>query len=212
MSQTQLIKELASLVLGSYTSKKSRPKFRKLLGVPLMYEIEKSNELYSHYENKDVIIVSIHGANTIELNLTSIIGFLAPNIISIETERFCGKYVELLNVKDKKVFLVGHSLGNFMIASCSLKHGKSLTSIMFAPYVPSEKSKVGHHLGTNPKFKKLFYKQDFFANNLIKISNQLKNTLLFSNGNIIANIKHRKNHAIKLFNQDINKDFVKRIG
>ena len=99
-----------------------------------------------------------------------------------------------------------------MIASCSLKFNKSLTSVLFAPYVPSTRRPVSVHLGTNPKFKKVFFKQDFFANNLIKMGGRVKNALLFSNKNIIGNIKHRRNHAIKLFTQNINGDFVKRIG
>lgn len=210
MSQTPLLRDLANFVRGSYQSADKRPVARTLLGENLLYMRNKSNQLWSHYENEEVIIVSIHGANTLELNFSSIFAFLLPSQEQKITKDFCNKYNELIN-ETKKVFLIGHSLGNFMIASCSLRVNKSLPTVMFAPYVPNHLSAVNRHIGTNPKFKKIFYKQDFFAKNILRMGSQVKNVLLFSNKNVIFNVKTRAGHSISLFTGDINKDFKQKI-
>ena len=168
--------------------------------------------MYSHYENENLIIVSVHGVNSVEGLLIAVKTFLRASQEQIIADQFCNKYKELMNIKDKKVFLLGHSLGAFMIASCSLKFGKSFPSVLFAPYVPSPRTPISRHLGSNPKFKKIFFKQDPFPANLINMGKRVKNTLMFSNANPIFIARNKSNHAITLFITDINKDFKRRLG
>ncbi len=166
----------ARLLSITYNKKQSRPESINGLGINFIYDIEKSSDFYSHYESDNLIIVAAHGALTSEEIIQAVGKFLSPSQEQSVISAFCSKYRELKRER-KEITLVGHSLGSFAIAECSIRYG-TFKSFLFAPYNPTLFSAATNKMRSSVDMKKILYKEDYLANNLIKSPS--RNTLIFS--------------------------------
>lgn len=173
------LKFLADMSSISYQPIQDRPREVEHLESKLDYQLEKSTDMYAHYENEETIIVAIHGVNDTNLLVTAVVnGFLTPNQELGEVAVFCQKYTELAK-ETKKVFLVGHSLGAFSIVQCSRSQSVKLKSFLFSPYVPSSSGKYNFTIRNEPNFKKILFSNDWIANKIIDGEGQLRDTMIF---------------------------------
>lgn len=204
MTYPLLIKELGSVSAISYLSQGNRAESINISGIQLNMIQEKSSDLYVHYENDTNIIVAFHGVNSIELSLVAIRQFISQGAENINISMVCSKFQELMN-ESKGVVLIGHSLGAFMIASCSIRFNHSFTSIFYAPYVPKQSGVIVNSMGSNPNYLKVFYESDIFALNLLSNPN-LQSAIVLQNNGFIFSLVNQKGHASKLFSQDLSDD------
>lgn len=185
----------------SYKSKNKRKNKLNISSFEFEYNINKSSDLWAHYENESSIIVFIHGATAFEQQLTAISKFLKPSAESKVILEFCRKYDSLIQEK-KEIMLVGHSLGAWAIAECS-RGKKKIPSILFGPYMPQVDSNIVRNMKTTQVFHKIFFTNDFFANNLLKGSG-LVNAVVFSPSNII---QFFNSHMLATFTKPITAKF-----
>ena len=127
MSYSNNLREMAKLSEISYQTK--RPKTFKMLGETLTYNPKESTNIYAHYENESVVIVAAHGVNSVGLLNLAVGQFFSPKTELGETKNFCKKYEDLTKEK-RRVFLVGHSLGTYMILLCSANHTKKFNTFL----------------------------------------------------------------------------------
>lgn len=202
---TELLSFLADVIKITYNDKERRPNKLNVFNTELIYNLEKSCCMFSHYETEDFILVGVKGVSNL---FTLFIGFgqgLRRDKPTKYVERFCKKYEDLLR-EDKQVFLIGHSLGAYAITSCSMKYSKKIKSFLFAPYVPEMFGKVWNEY-QKPHLKKIFYRNDPIANKLYLRPSNLKNALIFKPKSMFMNT-----HKISTFQQSpsvLNQDFYK---
>jgi hypothetical protein len=204
MAYNQSLRELGKMAQISYLSPSNRAEIVFIKDGNINYIQEKSSDLYSHYEDERDIIVAFHGANSIELSLGAIRQFISQGAEDNNISMVCSKFQELMN-EEKPVTLVGHSLGAFMIASCSIRFNHSFNSVFYAPYVPKQSGVIVNNMGSNPKFIKVFYESDIFALNLLSNPN-LQSAIVLQNNGFIFSLVNKKGHASKLFSQDLSGD------
>jgi hypothetical protein len=72
MSYTNIHRDFARLVIITYKDEDKRPRTFTLDGEQFKYRNEKSSELWAWYENKDIILVGVHGADDLKLNSIAI--------------------------------------------------------------------------------------------------------------------------------------------
>ncbi len=169
------LKAMAKLSAISYQTK--RPKTVKVAGDTLNYNKEKSTGIYAHYENENIVIVSAHGVNSVSLLNLAVGQFFTVNTEQGEVKNFCKKYDELIK-EERKVYLIGHSLGTFMILSCSANYKKKINSFLFAPYIPRTTGKVIKE-ARQPHHKKIMFANDFVGVKLINGKIKPSNTIVF---------------------------------
>lgn len=211
---TPTIQEFGNLVKQSYLGVNERFREFTINGVSHNYVKEKSTDLWCWYENNDVILIGIHGADDIRLNILAIQQFINPEKIEPEIEMFCDTHKEL-SESDKGVFIAAHSLGTWILSSCELiNDNDNISAILFGPYAPVKEGRKIDIMASNPRFKKIFYDNDWFAKNLLK-NDKLQNTLIltprtipqtFLNGHSLVNFT---DNNIELLNMDIKK-FIPR--
>lgn len=196
---------LARVIFQSYNSPSSRKSKLTFDNTILTYKPEKSNNLYCHYENDDMILVGIHGADDIRLNITAIGVFLSENILLSAVRDICSKYDELIK-EDKPVFIAAHSLGAYSVVECSLRHSKKIKSFLYAPYTPRTFGRVHTEIRQATHFKKILYSNDWLARNMLQGKNPLRDTLVFQ-----PSIKNFINtHGISTYLKNpniVNRDF-----
>lgn len=190
---------LSKAIGEAYKSKDSRKKEISFDNFKLDYMKDKSNDLFAHYENEEMVLVAIHGASALEQQLAAISKFLSPFSQNKVINSFCKKYDELVK-EDKKVFLTGHSLGAFAIAECS-RGKKKFPTVMFAPYVPHPIGKIKDTIKSEKLFQKVFFTNDKFANNLILSLGKLNNAIVFKPNTVLQTFN---SHALFTFTKPIH--------
>ena len=133
--------------------------------------------------------------------------FLNIGMENAQITMMCAKYEQLIN-QPKQVTLVAHSLGAFMVAECSMRFGKVFNSFLFAPYVPRTSGKIINKMSSTIQFKKIFYEEDFIANNLLT-KKSLLNAVVLSNNEFIFGIKFLRGHSSSLFSKNLSGDVKK---
>lgn len=203
-------KRFAELCQIAYKDPNSRPRTFSMKGREHQYNKENSTGLWCWYEDPEVILLGIHGANDFKLNQTAISQFLDPDKVETEIAKFCELHNKLLE-NDKPIFVSAHSLGCWTIASCEIGSiNERIRGILFAPYVPNKKHPKTKFMSGESRFKKVFYDNDFFATNLLKTDNLTNAIVLtprtipftFLNGHSISNFS---DNQLTLLNTDIKK-------
>lgn len=195
---------LADTIQISYDNPDSRPENISFSDTTLDYDRQKSTGLWSHYENDDMIIVSLHGVNDLILSITAVGQFLSPDTEFREVSNFCRKYDELIK-EEKIVFLAGHSLGAFAIVQCSRRHSKKIKSFLFAPYVPRRFGQVHNDIRQESQFKKIIYSNDWLGSNMLKGGGVLRDTIILEPENIRFETHRIRNYTKS--SDTVNKDF-----
>ena len=201
MSYTSITEDFAKLVGLAYKKEEKRPRVFSFGGYDHDYKDEFSTGLWVRYENATTVLVGIHGAD--DARLIQIAGgqFIDPEKVEKEMNEFCEVFKELLKITDKRVYISSHSLGCWITAGCEmLNHNNRITGYMFSPYVPDKTSVKSKFIAETYKYKKVFYNNDWFANNLLKMDN-LNNMLILMPKN--NNLSFLNGHALKLF-VDVN--------
>jgi endonuclease/exonuclease/phosphatase family metal-dependent hydrolase len=203
--------ELARLSNISYEDVDNRPSQFTFQNRKFSYNKSKSTGLYCHYENNIHILLGIHGADNVELNLIALGHFYNNNSLNPLIEDFCIKHAELVN-DPREVMLVGHSLGCWIVAHCeNVNPNNDIGGVFFSPYIPDKNSKQSRFIGQTSKFKKILYDNDWIASNILDIPLN-SNILVFTprvRGQTFIN-----GHSIKHFDaspSEMNRDFVKFI-
>ena len=213
---TPTIQQFAKLVQEAYKEESKRARSFDMVCKNHIYRPEKSNDLWCWYEDKNVILLGLHGVNDFRLTQLSIGQFFDQDKLEPEIEKFCDIHKQLSDTA-KTVFLAAHSLGAWILISCQfINNDKNIEGVLFAPYAPS---KGGHKIdimASSTRFKKIFYDNDWIASNLLK-NDSLSNTIVltprtipstFLNGHTLDNFADSN---IELMNVDI-KRFIKGPG
>jgi len=204
---TDIDRDLTEIIVQSYKGVNKRKLFMNVGGVELRYNKELSTSLYSHYENDETIVVGVHGANDIQLNLVAIKSFLKPNKEIEQVEKFCNKYDEVMK-SNKKVFFATHSLGGFMVSHCNVNRGGNPTALMLGAYTPGTTFGVNKNIALNPNFKKVLFKNDWLSNNVLKIKAS-NNVVVFRPSNFFT-LSSINGHSLENFRKK-NPGIVDRI-
>jgi hypothetical protein len=162
------------------------------------------------YENKDIILVGVHGADDLKLNSIAIGQFLDTERSESEISKFCSIHKELIN-SPKSVFISAHSLGTWIVSSCEiLNPNNKIEGIFFGSYFVNQKSPKSDFMATTSRYKKIFYDNDWFANGLLKMP-ELNNAIILTP--ITNPLSFVNGHSISLYDNDIsmiNQD-IKRV-
>lgn len=204
---TPTIQEFAILVQEAYKDKDKRRRKFILAGNEHNYIKENSTQLWCWYEDEKVILLGIHGADDWKLNIVAINQFINPDKVDKEIKNFCKIREKLLNT-NKAIFIGAHSLGTWIVSSCELEEQSNIEAVMFGLYVPRADSPKAQIMASNKNFKKIFYDNDWFANNILKINNLINTIVLtprtfsksFLNGHSISNFT---DNSVELLNMDI---------
>jgi len=210
MSYTTSIQDLAKLCKEAYKETNKRQRIFNILGKDHYYDEDRSNGLYCFYENAEVILIGIHGADDFRLSLLAVEQFISPARNAPEIDKFCKLHTELLQDTRPKI-VAAHSLGGWVISECESKLlNNHYEGVLFAPYTPTKSGSIVDFMSQTSKFKKIFYDNDFFANNLLEVR-ELNNAfiltpstmpLTFINGHALANFSDSN---LVLLNMDISK-------
>lgn len=161
---------VAKVIREGYKRKENRIKTIK----GMMYKNNKSTSLYAHYEDNKRIIVGIHGADDVKLNILAIKKFIKIKDDDKIVKRVCRKLDSLLD-SNKEIIIGGHSIGGYMINSCLENKDYPFKFISYGSYTPRIKRKWSMN-----KVRKHLYKTDWLSNKLLEREN---NVLVYdSNG------------------------------
>ena len=197
-----VITQLAKITQLSYKGRNSRPKTVRFINSDFQYFKELSTDLFSHYENDNTVIVSIHGADDVKLNVLAIKQFFKTTTNS----QVCSKLRTLKN-SNKKVYVTCHSLGCYLTATCYKQLGYDYPTVMFGPFIPKIDSTT-KYLASNPNIKKILYQQDLFAKELLNIKER-RNVVVYSNNDLVFRTTTNGGHSIANFTKNISRDLKK---
>lgn len=207
MSKVQEIQQLVKIVDTAYQPVHSRPSTLNLYGETLTYRYNLSSDLYSHYESGNIVVLGIHGVNSLKLASAAVGQFLLPIVNNKEINKLCKK-LEMLKKDKRNIYLVAHSLGCWYVASCM---NATFPTIMFAPYVPNAYSSKSTRIAKERKFIKIFYEEDIVPGHLASMKG-LTNAIILSNKNPIFNVKTIGGHKTDAFTGNIESNIVKTIN
>ena len=176
---TRVDQFMANVIKQAYIGKHKRLKKMNFENLNLKYNKRSSSNLWAQYENKNNIVLGIHGADNLKLNLLGIKLLIDMYIDSKILNRICKKIIKISKNK-KNVIIAGHSLGGFAINIC-LKNGHKLTKnlISFGSYTP----KIDNSFSNNQVRKHLFM-NDIFAKKLL-LGDKLNNMFVYKNERLI---------------------------
>lgn len=173
----------------------------------LIYIDTKSDLTFAWYESKNLNIVAIHGA-TLDQDYfiqggAAYFSQRVRNLLGTDISDYIKKLNTLFNValqSRKKTLITSHSLGSY-IEYVTLYHTEEyesyFESICFAPFVPKI-TQESMYFAESPAFRKILYKQDYFANTLLSIPHR-QNTIVFDDPAFNIDIL-RKDSWISWFN------------
>ena len=203
-------RQLADVLSQAYQPTNNRSSVISVNGKQYQYFPELSTDFYAHYENQTKIIVAVHGAAAVEEQIVALQQSISVGGENEVIDAFCKKYESLLSIV-KPILLIGHSLGCFAIGQCAIRFGKDYESLMLAPYVPKPFGRYANKIRTTRLWKKILYRTDWFANNLIKENPPLSNVNVFKNKCLFC-FNFLNSHGLFNFTksiQEINGDIFK---
>lgn len=162
----------------------------------LIYRKDLSTPLWAHYSNKERVVIGIHGADDIELNILAIRKFIDPSSTSDILNEVCDMLNDLLD-DERDIIVAGHSVGGYAINNCLSERDYPYSFISFGSYTPQINPEW-----SNNKVRKHLYKTDWLANNLLKADN---NCLVYDSKGV-------NTHGLFLYlnKKKMNKNFVKK--
>ncbi len=166
---TQLSHQAALIMKESYKRAVARASVWRILGVSFTYEHQKSNDLTYWLENEDIIILAYHGASGVEDSILAIRQFFTPDENDPTIRQACELYKQAVE-SGKKVLYIGHSLGAWIITSCTLStNNQNAYAYLFSAYTPTKSSKQAIRMAIEPKFKKILFSNDWLATNQLAV-------------------------------------------
>lgn len=203
-----VLREYAVIMNNTYKNKNDRPNISIVNNKKFFYKKNKSNNLYSHYENENDIIVSFHGVSNLKELGIGIKRILKPNFESSHFKSACIKYNKVIDTK-KNLIMLGHSLGTQMISWCYNNNPKrEIVAILFSPYIFDRKDKINRKIIEKTSWKKILVETDYIGNKILK-DKKRKNTIIFKIP-FLRQLKISKiyGHSMKSY---IDKNFYKKL-
>lgn len=204
---TTLDSIFAKMCEETYGPVKSRQKL--IQNFQISYKF--SNDDFSVYETSEIIVISCKGTDVAKMQdlmdngSMVIIKLLTDNIVRLTNGlRYTIKEVDKIK-RDRKMYLTGHSKGAFLISRAIDGMNMDLYGSLFAlPYKILGNFKHMDDIVKNEKFKKIFYKQDLIANQILDEPFRLS-AVMFDDPSKFPLDAHR----ISNFTKMENKKFVK---